>query len=1118
MRCSGCGTENPDRARFCLECARPFARRCSHCGAELPAAAKFCMECAQPVVGAAQPTIEVAPRAYTPPHLAEKILASRSVLEGERKQVTILFADVIGSTELIQGRDAEEAQALLDGVTRLMMDAVHRYEGTVSRLMGDGLMAMFGAPVAHEDHAVRACYAALAMQEAIRAYADEARTRYGVPAEVRAGLCSGEVVVRTINDDLHMDYTAMGQTVHLASRMEQLARAGTSLLPASTLSLVEGYVQVRSLGLVPVKGLETPVEVYELLGAGMARTRLQAAAARGLTRFVGRDAEMGTLYAALERAAGGRGQIAALLGEPGVGKSRLVWELTHSHRTEGWTVLESGSVSYGKATSYLPVIDLLKAYCRIESRDDARTVREKVAGKLLMLDRALEPTLPALLALLDVPVEDAAWDALDPGQRRRATLDAVKRVILRESQEQPLLVVFEDLHWIDSESQALLDGLVESLPGARILLLVNYRPEYSHSWGSRISYTQLRIDALAEEGAEALLAGLLGDDPSLEPLKRRLLVWTEGNPLFLEESVRSLVETGMLAGERGAYRLAGPVAETLVPATVQAVLAARIDRLPAEEKRLLQIAAVIGKDVPDALLHAIAERSEEELRRGLAGLQAAEFLYEASLFPELEYTFKHALTHEVAYGSLLQERRKMLHARVVKGIEELYADRLEEHVDRLAHHAVRGEIWEKVVTYCQQAGARAFRYAALSEALENFERALDALGHLPETRESQEQAIDIRLQLRPILQPLGKYQEALVHWQIAERLAEQLDDQRRLSHVYAAMTQYYRPLGRLDEGIVAGERALALARDVEDDDSRMSALWPLALSYGSRGDYRRARALQNEYLTLRTRSMVSWTPARASGFHGEHAHVLAELGMFPEATAHAEESVRFAQEDGSALALASGLFYLGTVYVYRGLAREAVEALEQSVESCEIAGYRGLFPGAGSRLAWAYALAGRADEAVPLAELAIERAAAIGRTGESTMRALALGEAYLGVGRWHDALEVANRALAFATAGGERGYEARARLLLGELVVRAGPPDPEAAASRFREALTLAQELEMRPLRAHCHLGLGKLYRRIGRADEARTELVAAVTLLREMGMAHWLPEAEAELVEVDLA
>ncbi|HZO32547.1 MAG TPA: adenylate/guanylate cyclase domain-containing protein, partial [Chloroflexota bacterium] len=716
------------------------------------------------------------PDTYTPRHLAEKILASRDVLAGERKQVTVLFADVVGSTELIRGRDAEEAQRLLDGVVTILMEAVHRYEGTVSRLMGDGLMAMFGAPVAHEDHAVRACYAALAMLEAARRHAEGLRRSVGFTIAIRVGLSAGEVVVRTISDDLHMDYTAMGETVHLAARMEQLADPGTAVLTAETLALVEGYVQVRSLGPVPVKGVGEAVEVFQLVGAGLARTRLQAAASRGLTRFVGRQAELEAMYRALGQAEAGRGQVIALVGEPGVGKSRLVWELTHSHRTEGWTILESGSVSYGKATSYLPVIDLLKAYCRIESRDDERTIREKVAGKLLMLDRALEPTLPALLALLDAgerpsppaPLPAAgegsrssvspspalrdigaadvraaqrrglgsegavtAWELLDPAQRRRQTLDALKRILLRESQEQPLLLVFEDLHWIDSETQALLDSLVDSVPTARILLLVNFRPEYRHDWGNRGAYTQIRVDPLGAESAGDLLDGLLGADPSLAPLKALLTTRTDGNPFFLEESVRSLVESGQLIGERGAYRLAGPLASVRVPATVQAVLSARIDRLPPDAKDLLQTASAIGKDVPDVLLRAVADRAEDDLHRRLAALQAAEFLYEVSIFPELEYTFKHALTHEVAYGSLLQERRKALHARVVEAIERLHADRLAEHVERLAHHALRAERWPEAIEYARSAGHKALGRSAYREALSWFEQALDGLRGLP---------------------------------------------------------------------------------------------------------------------------------------------------------------------------------------------------------------------------------------------------------------------------------------------------------------------------------------------------------------------------------------------------
>jgi class 3 adenylate cyclase len=701
MKCRRCEHENEASAKFCEECAAPMSRICGNCGRQLSPTAKFCPECAHPT--GLTPAASTAPRfaspeSYTPKHLAERILNSKAALEGERKHVTVLFADLKGSMELLADRDPEEARKLLDPMLERMMEAVHHYEGTVNQVMGDGIMALFGAPVAHEDHAVRACYAALRMQRRVNIYADEIQRAGGTPVQIRVGLNSGEVVVRSIGSDLHMDYTAVGQTTHLAARMEQMAKPGSALITGEGLKFAEGYIEVKPLGPVTVKGLDTPTEVYEVTGLVPARSRLQASAARGLTRFVGREQGLQQLTQALERAAAGHGQAVALVGEAGVGKSRLVWEFTRSHRTHGWLVLESGSVSYGKVTPYLPVIELLKAYLRIQERDDQREIRERVAGKLLMLDRALEPLLPPLLALLDVPVDDAAWDALDPPQRRQRTLEAVKRLLLRESQVQPLLVIFEDFHWIDSETQALLDSLIESLPTARLLLLVNYRPEYQHAWGPKTYYLQLRIDPLPSESAEELLDALLGPDRALEPLKRVLIERTEGNPFFLEESVQTLVETRVLVGERGAYRITKAPELWQIPATAQAILAARIDRLPIEEKRLLQTASVIGKDVPLVLLHAVADVPEESIRRGLTHLQAAEFLYETSLFPDIEYTFKHALTHDVAYRNVLQDRRRLLHARIVDAIETLYSERLTEQVERLGHHAFQGEAWERAVT------------------------------------------------------------------------------------------------------------------------------------------------------------------------------------------------------------------------------------------------------------------------------------------------------------------------------------------------------------------------------------------------------------------------------------
>ena len=834
-----------------------------------------------------------------PKHLAEKIMTSKASLEGERKQVTVLFADLRGSMELLADRDPEDARRLLDPVLEHMMEAVHRYEGTVNQVMGDGIMALFGAPLAHEDHAVRACYAALRMQQAVRRYAEGVRRTEGLPIQIRVGLNSGEVVVRSIGSDLHMDYTAVGQTTHLAARMEQMATPGSILISPETLALAEGYLTVTSLGPMPVKGLEAPLEVYEVTGAATVRSHLHATAARGFTRFVGRDSEVEQLRHALERARVRQGQLAAVMGEPGVGKSRLFWEFIHSHRTEGWLVVESSSVSYGKATAFLPLIDLLRAYFQIEPRDDARKIREKVTGKLLSLDRALEPWLSGFLWLLEIPVEEPQWENLEPPQRRQRTLDGVKRLLLRESQVQPVLVVFEDLHWIDAETQAFLDGLVESLPAARLLLLVNYRPEYQHSWSSKTCYRQLRIEALPPESADELLTGLLGDDPGLEPLKKLLIERTGGNPFFLEESVRTLVETKALAGERGAYRVAAASQSFQIPATAQAILASRIDRLSPEDKRLLQAAAVIGKDVPFGLLQAIAGLPEEALRTGLAHLMAGEFLYEARLFPDLEYTFKHALINDVAYGSLLQDRRRALHARIVDAIETLYPDRLVEHLEALAHHAFKSEVWEKAMNYLRQAGAKAFARSANREAVACLERALAALQHLPETRETLEQAIDLRFDLRTSLFPLGELARVITYLREAEGLAQTLADQRRSGYVSVYMGHLFWMTGRSGEARTSAQRAKAIAETLSDFSLNVGGTFYVGADCLTSGDYRDAAGSLGAVVRLlegprhRDRCGLAGFPAAMS--NGYLAWSLAEMGEFEDAMVHGQEGVRVAE-------------------------------------------------------------------------------------------------------------------------------------------------------------------------------------------------------------------------------
>ena len=937
------------------------------------------------------------PLAFTPQYLTEKILTSRTALEGERKQITVLFADIRGSMELIQGLDPEEARRILDPALHLMMEAVHRYEGTVNQVLGDGIMALFGAPLAHEDHAIRACYAALAMQRAMQRYTEEVRRSHGIAVRSRIGLNSGEVVVRAIGNDLHMDYSAIGQTTHLAARMEQLAAPGSILLTAATLRLVDGLVQVTALGPVPVKGLSTPVEVFELVGASPIRQRLQATAARGLTRFVGRQHELDLLRQAQERAGAGEGQVVAVVGAPGVGKSRLLYECIHSHRSQGWLVLESAAVSYGKAMAYLPVLDMLKHYCRIEDRDETRAIRAKVTGQVLTLDERLQDTIPALLALLDALPEDSAFRALDPSQRRQCTLEAFKHVLLRESQVQPLLLVFEDLHWVDSETQALLDSLVESIATSRLLLLVNYRPEYQHAWIAQKYYTEIHLEPLAPASADELLGALLGEASELAPLKQLLIARTEGNPFFLEECVRTLVETQELIGERGAYQLAHALPTIQVPATVQTVLAARLDRLPAAEKRLLQAAAVIGTDVPFPLLQAIAELSEETLHSCLTHLQTAEFLHQVRLFPELAYTFKHTLTHEVAYGSLLQERRRRLHERIVVALEDLAGERLTEQVERLAHHALCGELWDKALLYCRQAGAKAMAHSAHREAVVYFEQALEALRHLPEALDTRQQAIDLRFALRNALTPLGQFGRILDPLREAETLAEALHDQHRLGQVSAYMSMHYFIMGEHDQAIAAGERTLAIAAASEDFGLQVVANAYLGYTYHALGDYhwamdflrRNVAALEGD-LAYERFGQVGLLSVLS---HTSLVGCLAEVGAFAEGLASGEAGMRIAEAANHPFSLIAAGEGLGRLYFIKGDLHKAIPVLERSLALCQETGVPGLFPQTAATLGAAYTLAQRLPEALPLLEQAVQQATSMG-----TRRALALLVVWLSTG------------------------------------------------------------------------------------------------------------------------
>jgi tetratricopeptide (TPR) repeat protein len=759
------------------------------------------------------------------------------------------------------------------------------------------------------------------------------------------------------------------------------------------------------------------------------------------------------------------------------------------------------------------VIDLLKGYFTIADRDNHREIRDKVLGRVLGLDRALETLIPPLLALLDVPVEDEAWQALDPPQRRQRMLDAVKRLLLRESQVQPLLLVFEDLHWIDGETQALLDSLIESLPTARLLLLVNYRPEYRHDWGSKTYYRQLRIDPLPAQSSEELLGALLGHAPELGSLKRLLVGRTEGNPFFLEESVRTLVETKVLIGERGAYGLASTPETVQIPATAQAILAARIDHLRAEDKRLLQAASVVGKDVPFALLTVLTDETEDATRQGLSRLQAAEFLYEIRLFPDLEYTFKHALTHEVAYGSLLQERRRALHGRMVDAIEARYASRLSEHADQLAHHAFRGELWDKAVRYACQIAERAAALCADTEAVGAYTRALDALARLSASPDTARVGIDLRLALRAPLWRQGQLERLREIFREAEALATRFDQSERLDVIYSFLVQYYWAKGESERAIGYGQRCVETSERHGDLGLRITGLYYTGASYQAQGAYPRALECFQEIIDrlqgpeAGERFGLSGLPS--SGACALAAECLAELGESPQAL----DLIRRGEQVASA---ADHLYSKIPLAISRGRVAlhqspgDVIALLEAAVATCREKKFAGQTMRALTVLGQAYGLTGRPADGIPLVKEAITLQEHAGAFVDRALWTRVLAELYFRIRQQDEAEATAQTALRFAEQYAERGNEAWIHWLLGHVMLERD--DKDAARHQFEAALALAAPRGMRPLVAHCHLGLGKLYHRTDKREQAQEHVATATTMYRELGMTYWLEKAEAEI------
>ena len=1047
MDCPKCHTENLADSLFCEECSAPLEAACPSCGAGNRPTAKFCRKCRSEMAGAAPSSSSPhserqlpSPISYTPKHLADKILTSRSALEGERKQVTVLFADVKGSMELAEQLDPEAWHNILDRFFAILTEGVHHFEGTVNQYTGDGIMALFGAPIAHEDHAQRACYAALHLRDEIARYATEVKRAHGVGFSTRMGINSGAVVVGRIGDDLRMDYTAQGHAVGLAQRMESLASPDTCYLTGATAALVRGYFALDDLGEFRVKGVTDPVRVHRLTGIGTSRTRFDISRARGLSRFVGRTADIRTLEDAVAQTDAGNGQVVGVVAEAGTGKSRLCFEFLERCRARGMSVYEAHAVAHGKNIALLPILELFRAYYGITNEDDDRSAREKIAGRMVLLDLGFADALPLLFDFLGVPDPQRPAPRLDPEARQRQVLTVMRKVIQSISEEQPTITLIEDLHWLDDASGEFLAHMVDARAGSRNLLVLNFRPEYHADWMQKSWYRQIPLTPLGKEAIAELLADLLGTDPSIGTLVGPIHARTGGNPFFTEEVAQTLIESGHLEGRRGAYRLVTALERLEVPASVQAVLAARIDRLPEREKRLLQTASVIGKDFAEPLLAEVAEVPAEELKASLAALHRAEFIHEQAIYPVVDYSFKHPLTQEVALGSQLKERRCQVHAAVARAIERQHPEHLDERAPLLAHH------WEEAGDAL--AAARWHKRAAewvgttdFAAATHHWRRVRALLRELPDDREAAALGIAACRQLLNMGWRVGMgLEEAHALLEDGQRLGNAIGD--RSVHLYLSIV-YGR--ARCGDGDVATHLELGIENRrvaLELDDVELQAgAWANfadALAFAAR--LPEALQVAEEGLARFPRhiSPAGWitgiNPYSVLSFW--RAYCLNWMGRLPEGLEELGRCCRVCEEDNAPELIGYARTIAAEAYYHKYDAERAlasargVEEISRKLgEPPALVGYMQM------SFAYSHLAAGRASDAIEAMRTALDLNQRVEKH-QAGMSAALLAEALLQAGDLSAAQSAAEEAIALCRRSLRGNFEAKAYGVLARALLR----------------------------------------------------------------------------------
>ena len=1121
MKCQKCQFVNPERAKFCIECGNSLALDCPKCGAITPEGRKFCAECGYDLREPYEaPCIDFyKPQSYTPKFLVDKILTTRSSIEGERKRVTVLFADVANYTTLSEKLDPEEVHQIMDGCFKILMNAIHRYEGTINQFTGDGVMALFGAPVAHEDHAQRACHAALTIQRGMREYGEQVKKDYSVAFKMRMGLNSGPVVVGAIGDDLRMDYTAVGDTTNLASRMENAAKPDYILLSNYTHRLVQDFFECESLGKIALKGKEEPVAAYALLRPSAVDTRIEAAVAKGLTRFVGRKNAMAALMETYEKSASGSGQVVGILGEAGVGKSRLLLEFRNRLPQDKFTYLEGRCIHFGGDMAYLPILDILRSYFGVIEGEHESVIRERVDERVMQLDEKLKGILSPLHDLLSLEVKDEAYLKLDPKMRRDRVFEALRDLFMRESQNQCLVLAVEDLHWIDKTSEEFLDYFIGWLANAKILLVLLYRPEYTQRWGNKSYFNRVGLDQLNTKSSAELITSILQERGIAPELRDLIADRAGGNPLFMEELTHTLLENGFIEKKNDQYVLSTQITELQVPDTIQGVIAARLDRLEDKSKKIMQVAAVIGRAFAFRILQAISGM-REELKDYLLDLQGLEFIYEKSLFPELEYIFKHALTQEVAYNSLLIKRRKEIHEKIGRAIEDLYAGRLEEFYEVLAYHYLKSPRVEKALEYLRLSAEKAVGSNSLWEALRFRNESLILLKRMPETDRIKKEKIAVILGMAHILPQLGHPENPTEIFEEGERLCKELGDWRTMAILYSYVGRYHSYKGN----VALGNRYLEQSFHEAEKASDLNILGPLA--YGLFASYNlEGKSARIVDMAPRIIRLIEETHREFDEF-GTPVNLylqlltvyglsLGYLGSFESGETLCKKGVSLAYEVGNHFNIGYAEMVYGATLVTREKGQEAIEPLTRSMESYEKSQAALFLPLTIAFLGMAYFYAGNLISAEDYMQKGLKARSDSPLPIYLSFHHFGLSCVNLELKKFTKAVLHAEKAVSFGQKNREMHYGGLALAQLGITGWKSQKMKIHEAADRIHQGIRILKELQLKPFEAMSTFFLGELFADGGETEKAQANLKRAEKMLREMGMNYSLGKAKKLLQKI---